>query len=186
MYTLKTRLLIIQHMQVLLLLTALTLGRRGKIVVRGTTVTLQVVEGQVRQVGNLVHAEILEGLGRGVDLLVNELALDLVGGHGVPPEVFVEVVGEGLEEGLGNVNVGALLDDFTVDQLGNLRGGVVLGTVELEGLTNGAVIVQHLLKGGTDVNGLKKSELVMSRLVESMVSRDLRGPASSAPACGWQ
>jgi hypothetical protein len=46
--------------------------------------------------------------------------------------------------------------------------------------------VQHLLEGGTDVNGLENSELVMPMLVESLVSRDLRGPASSAPACGWQ
>lgn len=157
MYTLKTQLLVVQHMQVLLLLTALTLRRRGKIVVRGTTVSLQVVEGQVRQVGHLVHAQILEGLGLGVDLLIDEFALDLVRGHGVPPEVLVEVVGEGLEESLGHVDVGALLDDFAVHELGNLGGGVVLGTVELEGLANGAVVVQHLLEGGTDVNGLEKA-----------------------------
>lgn len=157
MYTLKSQLLVVQHMHVLLLLAALALGRRGKIVVGGTTVTLQVVEGQVRQIGNLVHAEILEGLGLGVDLLVDELALHLVGGHGVPPEVLVEVVGEGLENGLGDVDVSALLDDFTVHQLGDLRGGVVLGTVELESLTNRAVIVQHLLEGSTDVNGLERA-----------------------------
>lgn len=157
MYTLKTQLLVVQHMQVLLLLTALALGSRGKVIVGGTTVTLQVVEGQVRQVGNLVHAEILEGLRRGVNLLVDELALDLIGRHGVPPEVLVEVVGEGFEDGLGDVYVGALLDDFTVHQLGDLRGGVVLRTVELEGLANGAVVVQHLLKGSTDVNGLEKA-----------------------------
>lgn len=161
MYTLKTQLLVVQHMQVLLLLTALTLGRRGKVVVGGTTVSLQVVEGQVREVGNLVHAQILEGLGLGVNLLIDELALDLVGGHGVPPEVLVEVVGEGLEESLGHVNMGALLDDFTVHQFGNLGGGVVLGTVELEGLANGAVVVQHLLEGSTDINGLERMDELM-------------------------
>lgn len=143
-------------MQVPLVLLAFALRGRRQIVVRGTAVALQVVEGQVGQIGGLLHAEVLEGLGCRVDDLVDELALHLVGGQSVPPQGLVDVVGEGLEKSLGDVDVTALLDDFTVDQLGDLGGGVVLGTVQLEGLAGGAVIVQHALQSGTDINGLDK------------------------------
>ena len=112
------------------------------------------MEGQVGQIGSLLHTQVFEGLGFWVDHLVDELALDLVGRQGVPPQVLVDVVGEGLEEGLGDVDVAALLDDFAVDQLGNLGGGVVLGAVKLVGLTGGAVVVQHALERATDINGL--------------------------------
>lgn len=143
-------------MQVPLVLLALALRGRRQIVVRGTTVALQVVEGQVGQIGGLLHAEVLEGLGCRVDDLVDELALHLVGGQSVPPQGLIDVVGEGLEKSLGDVDVTALLDDFTVDQLGDLGGGVVLGTVQLEGLAGSAVIVQHALQSGTDINGLDR------------------------------
>lgn len=113
------------------------------------------MEGQVGQIGGLVHTEVLEGLGGRVNHLVNELALHLVGGQGVPPQELVGVVREGLEESLGDVDVTALLDDFTVDQLGDFGGGVVLGAVQLEGLAGGAVIMQHSLQSGTDINGLE-------------------------------
>ena len=141
-------------MQVLLLLTSLTLRGGRKVIVGSTAVALQVMEGQVGQVGSLLHAQVLEGLGCGVDLLVEELAFHLVSGHGVPPEILVEVVGEGLEDGFGEVDVTALLDDFAVDQLGDLGGRVVLGSVQLECLTGGSVVVQHALQSGSDVDGL--------------------------------
>lgn len=147
-------------MQVPLVLLALALRGGRQIVVRGTTVALQVVEGQVGQIGGLLHAEVLEGLGCRVDDLVDELALHLVGGQSVPPQGLVDVVGEGLEKSLGDVDVTALLDDFTVDQLGDLGGGVVLGAVQLEGLAGGAVIVQHALQSGTDINGLDRVSLM--------------------------
>lgn len=143
-------------MQILLLLTGLTLCGGRKVVVGSTAVTLQVVEGQVGQIGSLLHAQILEGLGCGVDFLVEELALDLVRGHGVPPDVLVEVVGERLEDGLGDVDVTALLDNFAVDELGNLGGRVVLGSVKLVCLTGGGIVVQHALQSGSDVNGLDR------------------------------
>lgn len=144
-------------MQVSLVLLAFALRGRREIVVRGTAVALQVVESQVGQVGCLLHAQVLERLRLGVNDLVNKLALDLIGRQGVPPEVLVNVVGERFEEGLGNVDVAALLDDFAVDQFGNLGGGIVLGTVQLEGLTSSAVVVQHTLEGATDINGLDRS-----------------------------
>lgn len=108
----------------------------------------------VGQVGRLAHAQVLEGLGLRVDHLVVVLALHLVGGHGVPPEELVEVVGGGLEDGLGHVDAAAVLDDFPIDELGNLGRGVVLGTVEFEGLADGGVVVQHLLHRTGDVNRL--------------------------------
>jgi hypothetical protein len=120
------------------------------------------MEGQVGQIGSLLHAQVLEGLGFWVDHLVDELTLDLVGRQGVPPQVLVDVVSEGLEEGLGDVDVAALLDDFAVDQLGNLGSGVVLGAVQLVCLTRGAVVMQHALEGGTDIDGLDRVSSVNS------------------------
>ena len=119
-------------------------------------VAYQVVEGQVGQIGQigLRNAEVLEGLRCGVDHLVDELTLNLIGRHGVPPEELVEVVSQGLQDGLGEVDVAALLDDFTVNQLGDLRSRVVLGTVQLVSLTGGGVVVQHSLKTLTNVDGL--------------------------------
>lgn len=111
------------------------------------------MEGQSAEVDRL-NVEILERLGVGVDHLVDELTLHLVGGDGGPPEVLVQVVSQRLEDGLGHVDVTAVLDNFAVDQLGNLGGGVVLGTVQLEGLTDGAVVVQHALQSSTDINSL--------------------------------
>ena len=119
-------------------------------------VAYQVVEGQVGQIGQigLRNAEVLEGLRCGVDHLVDELTLNLIGGHGVPPEELVEVVSQGLQDGLGEVDVAALLDDFTVNQLGDLRSRVVLRTVQLVSLTGGGVVVQHSLKTLTNVDRL--------------------------------
>lgn len=65
-------------------------------------------------------------------------------------------MGEGLHDGLWHVHVAAVLDNFLVHQLRDLGGRVVLGAVELERLTDGAVIVQHSLEGSADINGLCK------------------------------
>lgn len=171
-------------MQVLLLLTLLTLGGGRKVVVGGATVhllqrklvfilalqcmereecrTYQVVEGQVSQISQvgLLDAEIRKGLSCGINLLVKELALHFISGHGVPPDVLVKVVGQGLEHSLGKVHMAALLDNFTVDQLGNLRSRVVLRTVQLESLAGGVVIMQHGFKALTDINGLEESQYI--------------------------
>lgn len=87
-------------------------------------------------------------------MLINELALNLVSGHGRPPQVFVEVVSSGLKNGLGKVDMAAVLDDFLVDNLGKLGSRVLLGTVELKGLRSSVVIVQHALKSSSDINDL--------------------------------
>lgn len=132
----------------------LSTGKLADVHILGRIETYQVVEGQVGQVGRLVHTQILEGLGRGVDLLVMEFPLDLIGRRGVPPQVLVKVVGEGLQNRLGEVEVAALLDNLTVHQLGDLGSRVVLGAVELVGLTNRALVVQHQLQSSANIDGL--------------------------------
>lgn len=112
------------------------------------------MEGQVGQIGQLGHAQVGKGLRLSVNNLVDVLTLDLVSGHGVPPEILVEVEGKGLEESLGNVDAGALLDDLSVDKRGDLRTRVLLGAVELEGLTDGALVVQHALQSASDIGSL--------------------------------
>lgn len=72
----------------------------------------------------------------------------------MPPDEAVEVVSEKLQDGLGDVDVAALLVDFAVNQLGNLGGRVVLRTVELESLTDGRVVVKDALEGMANVRGL--------------------------------
>jgi hypothetical protein len=72
----------------------------------------------------------------------------------VPPKILVEVEGQGLEELLGNVDAGTLLDDLGVDKLGDLGTRVLLGAVELVGLANGAVVVQHALQSASDIGSL--------------------------------
>lgn len=116
--------------------------------------TYQVVEGVFGDISNLVHAHILESLGLGINHLIVVLTLHLISRHGVPPKSPVDVVSQGLENGLGHVDAAAVLDDLTVDKLGNFSGRVVLGAVELEGLPNGAVIMEHLLQRTGDVNCL--------------------------------
>lgn len=112
------------------------------------------MEGQVSQICQIGHAQVLESLGLGVNDLVKVLTLNLIGGHGVPPKILVEVEGQGLEELLGNVDAGTLLDDLGVDKLGDLGTRVLLGAVELVGLANGAVVVQHALQSASDIGSL--------------------------------
>ncbi len=115
--------------------------------------THQVVISPLADVGGL-DAQVLERLGGLVDDLVVELALDLVGRHDVPPEEAVEQAGGGLQDALGDVDVAAALEDFAVDQLGDLGCRVVLGAVQFEGLRGRLVVVEHLLERLTDVDGL--------------------------------
>jgi hypothetical protein len=120
-----------------------------------TEQTYEVVEGKVGQIRRL-NAEILERLCAGIDHLVDELALHLVGRHGRPPEVLVQVKGKRLKHGLGEVDVAAVLDDFPVDNLGDFDSRVLLGSVKLVCLASSKVIVEHTLERTSDINGLKK------------------------------
>lgn len=115
-------------------------------------------------------------------MLINELALNLISRHGRPPQVFVEVVSSWLKNDLGKVDVATVLDDFFVDNFGKLGSGVLLGTVELEGLRSSVVIVQHALKSSSDINGLCE----ISDYSSSREGADSRERASISPSCGWR
>lgn len=127
------------------------------------------MEGQVAQLRRL-YPKILERLRVWVDLLVNELPLHLVGRHGVPPEQFVEVVCSRLQEDLGDIEVTATLDDLAINQLGNLRHGIVLRAVQLESLTSCSIVVQHLLKRGADVDDLESQHVKSYRQADTYVN----------------
>jgi len=101
-----------------------------------------------------LDAQVLERLGRLVNDLVVELALDLVGRHDVPPKQAVDQTSSRLQDALGHVNVAAPLEDFAVDQLGDLGRRVVLGAVQLKGLGRRLVVVQDLLERLTDIDDL--------------------------------
>lgn len=111
------------------------------------------MESQARDVSRL-DVEILERLRRGINLLIDELSLNLLLRHDVPPDQLVQPVRDGLEDGARHVDVAAVLDDFLVDELGNLLGGVELRSVEFEGLGRGAIVVEHLLERMTDVGSV--------------------------------
>jgi hypothetical protein len=100
------------------------------------------------------NSKILEGLGSWIDFLVNELALNLVGGENGPPESLVQEAGCRLENTLGEVDVAAVLDDFLINQLGDLCCRVVGWAVQLVGLGCGAVILEHDLQRLTHINSL--------------------------------
>lgn len=72
----------------------------------------------------------------------------------MPPESLVEQVRSRLGDELGDVQRGAVLDDFPVDKLSNLGHGIVGRAVKLIGLADTALIVQHQLKGVSNLRGL--------------------------------
>lgn len=144
--------------------------------------TYQILEDHVGHLSRIVNAQIFESLGRRVDDLVVERAFDLVAAHNRPPESLVDVMGGGLCNGLGDADGGAVLDNLTVHKLSNLAHGVVGRSVKLEGLANGALVVQHQLKGVSDLGSLKRW-FSINRI--EMPIDDLRGRARSAVSCGW-
>lgn len=101
-----------------------------------------------------LHAKVFEGLGCRVNDLVNELALDFVGRCGMPPERAIENVCGGLEEGFRNVNVAAFLDNLAIYYGRYLSSRVVCGTEQFESLRSCGIVIEHLLKRFTDIDGL--------------------------------
>merc|ERR1712054_320865 len=148
---------LIQNVDILLVLL---LCRGRQVVVALAAESLQIVVCKVSNVAGH-NVQILKGLGLGVNDLVQELALDLVGRDRPPVEVLVEETSHGFQDGLGDVDVTALLVDLLVDHAGNLRELVLLGTVQLKGLRGRRVVVQHLLQGRTNVNGVNRPELLL-------------------------
>lgn len=156
-------------MNVLLVFSLLLVRRRRQVVVVLATESLlrhsqyvmkmlisvchayQVVIGEVGNVTRL-NAEVLEGLGFRIDDLIHEFSLDLICRHCVPPESLVENLSNGLQHRLGDIEMSALLEDFLVNKVCNLSHAVLLRSVELKGLSSGGVIIEHLLKSGTDID----------------------------------
>jgi len=99
-----------------------------------------------------LNPQILERLRCRINLLVNELPLYLISGQDRPPERLVQKTSNRLQDRLGEIDMSAVLDDFTVYQLGDLGGGVVLGPVQLICLRGSGVILEHFLEGFTNVD----------------------------------
>ncbi len=110
---------------------------------------------------NWLDAEILEGLGVWIDDLIDELALDLVTGKNRPPKSLVKESGGWLKDGLWHVNVSAVLVNFLVNQLSDLGHRIVLWSVKLVCLGCGAVILEHLLEGRSDIDGVHRPEALL-------------------------
>jgi len=142
-------------MQILLLLLLFPLRGWWQIVVRTRPVVLQIVERQVRQLCWL-YPQILESLRILVDHLIYTFLLCLVCRYRLPKEELVRVVCSELEDGLGHVDVPALLDDFSVDKLGDLGHGVVCGAVEFECLASGGVVIADFLESFAYVDRLRR------------------------------
>ena len=75
----------------------------------------------------------------------------------------------------------SVLDDFAVNELGDLSGGVILWPVELEGLGCGGVVLEHFFEGFTYVNCL---HILSDERPEFQECENLREQANSVHACG--
>ena len=71
-----------------------------------------------------------------------------------PPQQFIDVVGEGLEETFGHVDVTAVVQDFAVDEFTYLSHGVIGWAVEFEGFAGGGVVHGDFVEGFTYVDDL--------------------------------
>lgn len=115
--------------------------------------TYQVVEGEVADLRRF-NVEVLECLGCWINMLVDELLLDLIGGNGSPPKVLVEVRCKRFHKAFRDVDMFSLFDDFLIDKLRDLSGGIVLWSVQLVGLASGCVIVEHIFESSSNINCL--------------------------------
>lgn len=154
------RLLVIDDMEILLLLPLFSHSGRWQIVVTACSVILEVEVSQIFQVSRL-DAEVLKGLCRAVDELVDGLLLTLVSTSNWPPNKLVKVVQERFHHSLWYVNVSSLMNDFPINQFTNFGHAVFLRTVELKRLSSCGVVVANLLKSSTNINclGLSVREL---------------------------
>jgi len=99
----------------------------------------QVVVGELADVTGL-NAQVLECLCCRIDGLVDELAINVLGRQDWPPKCPIEQAGDGLQDCLRDVDMRALFEDFSVDELRDLRGRVVFRPKQLKGLGRCAVI----------------------------------------------
>lgn len=102
--------------------------------------TYQVVVSKVANVAGC-DAKVREGLGRLVNLLVNEFPLHILSRKSWPPEKTVEQAAHRFKDRPRNIDVSSLLVNLVVYQRSDLFRRVVLGAVELEGLASCGVVV---------------------------------------------
>jgi hypothetical protein len=148
--------LIINNMQILPLLSLLPLRCRRQIIKATPPIILQIMISQILQVRAL-DPQIGQRLGVPINDLVQHLLLNLIrtDAGNMPPKELVEVVGQGLEEAFGHVDVAALVDDFLVDEGGDFFHTVGYGTVEFEGLGGGGIVHGDFVEGFAYVNHLE-------------------------------
>lgn len=127
---------------------------------------LDQAEQHVGKLGGL-DAQVGKRLGGGVDLLVDQVTLDLVGVGGLPvqellsPRHQLEQLKRGVVVGVGvrqQQDVTVVVSDV-VDHFPNF-GIRVLSTVQFVGLAGGGVVVDHLLKRFGNVQGVYGSHLL--------------------------
>lgn len=98
--------------------------------------------------------QISKCLGCRINLLVEELPLNLVRRNRGPPDI-VQGFCHGLQDGLRQINVAALRDGVTVDDIGDIAHCELTRAVELEGLAGGAVVVGNGLKAFANIDNLQ-------------------------------
>lgn len=113
--------------------------------------TYHVVVCELADVTRL-DTKVLERLGVLIDDLVNVLHLDLLFRDNWPPQQLVQDDSNRLQDLPGHVDVLALVEDFSVDHLGNLGSRVFLGAVQLVGLRSRVVVVEHQFKSMADID----------------------------------
>ena len=137
------------------------------------------MKGQTAQLCRL-NPQIFERLRRRINLLINKLPLYLIGRQNRPPKCSIQKTSYRFQNRLRQINVSTMLDDFLVDELGNLGCGVVLWAVELVGLRGGGVVLEHFFEGFAYVDCLY---YVRGRW-DGYGERELRERANSVLACG--
>ena len=135
---------------------SVSIRARGRLGLDTRNSTYEVVVDEVADLTRL-DAKILECLCCVVDDLVMELSLNLVGRRDGPPQQLVQETSDGLENGLGHIDVSALLVNFPVHKLSNLGRRIILRPIELESLRGGGVVVEHELQSLANIDDLNTS-----------------------------
>lgn len=152
-YPVKAILQLIRDVDVLPVFPLLLFCCWGKVVERRASVSLKVVVSEVLNVTRS-NAQILEGLGVLVNLLVDELPVDIRSIDDGPPEDLVEELCNRLQNGSRHIDMPSLLEDLAVDHLSNLLRRVFVGAVELICLSSCGVIISDDLKSFANINRL--------------------------------
>lgn len=97
------------------------------------------------------QVQVVERLGLGVNLLTEELSLHLVRRVSGPPD-GLSSLGVGLVDRLGQLNVSHVLSQSLGDHVDDLLLRKLLGSVELEELSDGRVVKADSLKGSSNVD----------------------------------